>query len=719
MLFAIVIDPRVAVQRSLRSADGDTDMPIMDRRHFLKLSAAMGATLAWGCTPVQQSSSGWRERREFYPQGVASGDPDHNSVLLWTRRPYADGRKNTTLLVEIADDPAFTRVIATTKARVLADADWTCRVLVADLESAREYWYRFVDEDGNGSRIGRTLTAPAPDDPRAARFAFVSCQSLPEGYGNGYRKMIFEDERAAPEERIGFVLHLGDFVYEVVQYPDQVKDGHRYDRLITFPIKFPKGKTVANNRFWVPDSLDDYRVLYHAYLEDPDLQDARARWPFVCIWDNHEFSWLAWQSIMEFPGTPGWVPAQTLKVAANQAWFEFQPARVSPPGTNLETFNAPSVADVLIEAFDEDGLGTEANNLAAINSLIAYRALRWGKNIDLFITDNRSFRSRDPGNHDEINPLFEGDTLGFVPEELWAQLDAGRDYANGHPPAKLTMGDKSVDNYRVGEKAQTMLGAKQKAWFLERLRGASATWKIWGNSFGALDWRVDPQNLPPELGQWKGAGYGITATADWGGMYHERAEIFDTVRDAGITGFAIVSGDRHSFWAGYAAKALPPAAFEPVGVSFVGASMISPGMAEANEHNQKKENNPTRGLYIAEDAGGKPQCTANLMFRHGVRSALEYASSKDLQKAHAVANPELAPHLTFVDMGGHGYATVRVDANTMVTEFVCIPRPITRAPGTDGGPLRYRVRHEVPLWQAGERPQMRQTVVEGDAGLSV
>jgi len=55
----------------------------------------------------------------------------------------------------------------------------------------------------------------------------------------------------------------------------------------------------------------------------------------------------------------------------------------------------------------------------------------------------------------------------------------------------------------------------------------------------------------------------------------------------------------------------------------------------------------------------------------------------------------------------------------MVTDFVCIPRPIERSPSSDGGPLRYRVRHEVPLWQAGERPRMRQTVVEGDAGLAV
>lgn len=45
-------------------------------------------------------------------------------------------------------------------------------------------------------------------------------------------------------------------------------------------------------------------------------------------------------------------------------------------------------------------------------------------------------------------------------------------------------------------------------------------------------------------------------------------------------------------------------------------------------------------------------------------------------------------------MGGHGYATVRVDANSMATDFVCIPRPIERSPRPDGGPLRYRVRHE-------------------------
>jgi alkaline phosphatase D len=55
----------------------------------------------------------------------------------------------------------------------------------------------------------------------------------------------------------------------------------------------------------------------------------------------------------------------------------------------------------------------------------------------------------------------------------------------------------------------------------------------------------------------------------------------------------------------------------------------------------------------------------------------------------------------------------------MRTEFVCIPRPIARAGTPDGGPLRYRIVHTAKLWKPGERPQLRQEVIEGDAGLSI
>jgi len=77
--------------------------------------------------------------------------------------------------------------------------------------------------------------------------------------------------------------------------------------------------------------------------------------------------------------------------------------------------------------------------------------------------------------------------------------------------------------------------------------------------------RADPQNLPDGLTKqkWPADTFAQIGSGDYGSAYHERGEIYDLVRDSKITGFAIVSGDRHSFWAGYAASLLPPAKFEP------------------------------------------------------------------------------------------------------------------------------------------------------------
>ena len=80
------------------------------------------------------------------------------------------------LTVEVAKDPAFHDVVVREKAEVVADTDWTCRFMAAGLKPATEYWYRFSDADGNGSRVGRTLTAPREGDARPVRFTFVSCQ---------------------------------------------------------------------------------------------------------------------------------------------------------------------------------------------------------------------------------------------------------------------------------------------------------------------------------------------------------------------------------------------------------------------------------------------------------------------------------------------------------------------------------------------------------------
>ena len=687
----------------------------LNRRDFIQLAAAMGASLAWSGT-ARASRTKWVERRELYPEGVASGDPDPNSIILWTRRPYAEGARHL-LTVEVAEDDAFRKVVAHAPAPVSAAADWTARVLVGGLKPSSVYWYRFTDAEGNGSRIGRTITAPRPSDTRPVNFAFVSCQDVNEGKLNGYRRMIFEDERAAPAEQLGFVLHLGDFIYEVIQYPEEVKT--RYDRTIYEVARLPaEPDSFKVSNFHIPLTVEGYRAIYKGYLHDPDLQDARARWPFVCIWDNHEFSWQGRQSIVQAAGPPR--PGQTVKVAANQAWFEYIPARVNSPSGSLAEFGAVPVKNVEIEKFDENPLGQEPNNLAAIRSLIAYRSLRYGRHLDLIITDQYSFKGPDASDHEDVGKVYDPAFAGAFSEPLMIALDAGRTANGGSPPATLSFREATIPNPRKDSAPRTILGAEQKAWFKDQLKRSTATWKIWANSLGALDIRIDPENIPASMvdKKWPAGTFGILRTDEWGAAYHERGEIYDLIRDAKITGFGIVSGDRHSFWAGYAAAKLPPAKYEPVGVSFVGGSLVSPGAMEGFEHGFKKDLT-MRPLYLADRPDGSVAWTYNLLLRHGVRSALEYSQSLDLERAKAVSNPDLAPHLEFFDAGGHGYATVRLSSDEMRTEFVCIPRPVTRSERADGGPLRYRVAHVAKLWAPGEPPKLKVQVLEGDPGLSI
>jgi alkaline phosphatase D len=690
----------------------------MNRRTFVKLAAAMGATAAFGDLFGKPSKIPWQERRDFFPEGVASGDPDDSSVLLWTRYGKPTTDKSCELRAEVSEDQSFKRVIATASTRVSAASDWTCRVLVGGLKPRSVYWYRFVDAQGNGSRLGRTITAPSENDSRPVSFAFVSCQNANQGAQNAYRRMISEDEHAPEDQQLGFVLHLGDFIYEIVWYPEDRPQG-MYDRRLRDIVRYEHGEKISD--FHIPTTIDDYRAIYRAYLRDPDLQDARARWPFVNMWDNHEFSWLGWQSLQKFQGVTR--PGQTRKVAANQAFFEFQPARMARPnGNSLEKFNGPKVEDVPITQFDAHGLGEEKNNLLAIQSLRGYRAIRWGRNVELIITDQRSYRSEEPTDMEEAKALASDDFPEMLPQEAMEILDAARTYNNHNPPEVIRSADGSIriPNIWRDRPAQTILGTEQKAWFLSRLKQSKATWKIWGNTTATLEMGADPQNLPTGIKKpWPWRGYAGFPLGDWSTAYTERAEIYDFVRDQGITGFVTVAGDRHSFWAGLAAPSLPPHPFSPVGVAFVTGSISAPGVVEALEHSFPKDH-PLRALYLGQGPGDKkPQPTLNLLLHHGVRSCLEYAKSRDIEKARALTNRDLAPHVSFVDMGGHGYSIVRATSELVETEFVCIPRPLERSNKEDGGPISYRVLFRTAVWQKRTSPKLEMAVIEGDPKFSI
>ena len=271
------------------------------------------------------------------------------------------------------------------------------------------------------------------------RFAFVSCQNANQGAQNAYRRMIYEDERAAEEDRLGFVLHLGDFIYEIVWYPEDRPQG-MYDRRLRDIVRYPHGEKIRD--FHIPTNVDDYRAVYRAYLHDPDLQDARARWPFVNMWDNHEFSWLGWQGLQKFEGKTR--PAQTRKVAANQAFFEYQPARMfeteRPVARALRCRRTWSMRRSRIST-STAWAGAEQSGRDRTASGLSRDALGPQRRADHHRPAQLSLGRAD-GSAGSQRRFPSDDFPEFIPEEAMEILDAGRAYNGGNPPATIRYGER-------------------------------------------------------------------------------------------------------------------------------------------------------------------------------------------------------------------------------------------------------------------------------------
>ena len=123
------------------------------------------------------------------------------------------------------------------------------------------------------------------------------------------------------------------------------------------------------------------------------------------------------------------------------------------------------VADAPIRDFDDQGLGREPGNLAAINSLKLFRTLRWGRNVELILTDNRSFRSEPVLDRPEAASFQTRQFPYVVPQDVVEMLDAGRSHNGGRPPETIRFSGADLPNPRKQAPPQSILGAAQKEWF--------------------------------------------------------------------------------------------------------------------------------------------------------------------------------------------------------------------------------------------------------------
>jgi alkaline phosphatase D len=257
--------------------------------------------------------------------GVASGDPDHHSVVLWTRLaptpldPAALGDRTVPVRWEVFADEGLHRRVAQGRTQARPDGAHTVHVEVDGLRPDTWYWYRFTTEGrgGHASPVGRTRTFPSPRQ-RAdrLRFGLAGCQHYETGFFTAYRHLADDD--------LDVVFHYGDYIYE--------------GGVGTNGVRRHNGPEIT--------TLADYRNRLALYKTDPDLQAAHAAFPFVMTWDDHEVENNYAGATSENDDPP---EAFLLRrAAAYQAYWEHMPLRRSarPTGPDMPLYRRLAYGDL-------------------------------------------------------------------------------------------------------------------------------------------------------------------------------------------------------------------------------------------------------------------------------------------------------------------------------------------------------------------------------------
>ena len=439
----------------------------MDRRQFLKygsfitVSVASGAGLS-ACggssgagSSLPPASGAWK-----FPQSVASGDPRADSILLWTRAVPAAADNvaavsggadaSVRLVVTAADNSKALGSNAALSGATVADVvlplqaqyDNTVRHKLTGLTASTTYYYQFVAGD-NRSNVGRFKTAPAADaDVSQLQFVYMTCQDWSVNHWGAMTSIATEN--------LDFIVHLGDYIYETVGEDFQLGAVEsRHDALVLPDGVFKNGASGAK----YANSLADYRYLYKKYRTDTRLQALHERFAFIAIWDDHEFTDDAWQDAQTYDGSfnadGSDLHQSTRRRNANQAWFEFMPADVTFDAAN------PSFQNIKI-----------------------YRDFQFGKLMQLVMTDERLYRSDHVIPESAVNPAT-GKPLGrigsryLVPQDLFDSVEAQK-----------MAGAKTIGLDPLT--TATILGNTQRQWWMDKMKSASATWKLWGNEVSLL-----------------------------------------------------------------------------------------------------------------------------------------------------------------------------------------------------------------------------------------
>ncbi|MEM9281933.1 MAG: alkaline phosphatase D family protein [Verrucomicrobiota bacterium] len=321
----------------------------ISRRLFTSYLAAL-SSLPWiGSGSEGKGSNTSKFSGNPFTLGVASGDPNHEGMVLWTKLAPEPLELNGGMPLdafnevtwEVASDEGMRHIVQSGTVLATPHLGHTVHIETQGLDSDRWYWYRFrVNE--YVSPVGRTRTMP--DDNvmgEKLRFAVTSCQNFEQGLYTAYEQMRADD----PD----LVFHLGDYIYEYEGKPNRVR--------------FHLGPEI--------ETLEQYRQRYNQYRTDIHLREMHASCPWWVTWDDHEFDNNCASDISEDKGIDR-IAFLKRRAAAYQAYYEMMPLRASacPMGPDMKL----------------------------------YRGGRFGRLAEFFVLDTRQYRTDQP-NDDRNKPL--------------------------------------------------------------------------------------------------------------------------------------------------------------------------------------------------------------------------------------------------------------------------------------------------------------------------
>jgi len=194
----------------------------------------------------------------------------------------------------------------------------------------------------------------------------------------------------------------------------------------------------------------------------------------------------------------------------------------------------------------------------------------------------------------------------------------------------------------MGDKTRTMLGLTQRQWFLDQLTGSTATWKIWANEVMLMQLKF---------------AFVYIDLDQWDGYQQERNLIFNTVHSAGVKNFVAITGDLHTFLAGYLKRDFDNPFESPVGIELMVGSISSANLEEDIASTVELPSSPVP----AKQMGIAPNLLEPL-----IRAA--------------------NPHIKYWDSSTHGYAVLTITPTLLTCEFKAVTT--IRAPTATLVPLQ-------------------------------